>query len=134
VKLDNASHPVSQAAMRVFFACFIAGAIMGLSAASQNRMLQSPAFCLCAAIVALLAVCSLITYFRPRGLPAFITSTAYVGVFLIGGIFVAGSELRNVDQRWSFILGSIILLAWVLRGISAVRAARQAARELDQRS
>ena len=79
----------------VFFACFIGAMIMAIYAALHNHATESPKFCLIAAVLALLTVSSLITYFRPRGVPAFITSTAYVGVILIGGIFEAGNIVRD---------------------------------------
>ena len=85
MKLDNTDHPVSQSATRVLFGCFIGFVVLGVKMPSENHVTQSTAFRVTAVALAFFSLSALIAYIRPRGIPAFITSTAYVGVFAIGG-------------------------------------------------
>jgi len=125
--IDNTNHRVRQAALRLFFGCFIGGAIVLMYGSMCNHPMESYAFCVIAAVLIFLAVCCVITYLRPDGFPAFITSTAWVGLVAVLEVFAEESQLHALPRSLRLILVWVIPLAWVLKGILKVRAERRAA-------
>lgn len=132
MKLDNANHPVSQTAMRVFFGCFIGFAVLAIMWSKDNHVSLSITFRVTAIVLAFITLCALIAYFRPRGIAAFIKSTAYVGIFVIGGIMLAGVELVHLNGIWVSILAILSLVGWTAIGIYRATASYREARKVDQ--
>jgi hypothetical protein len=132
MKIDNTNRRTRQAAMRLFFGCFIGGAAVLMYGSMRNHPMESYAFCVIAAVLIFLAVCCVITYLRPFGFPAFITSTAWVGLVAVLEVFVEEGQLHSLPRLLRLILVWLIPLAWVVKGILKVRAERRAAAVLGE--
>jgi hypothetical protein len=123
---DLDENPVSQRATQVFLGCFVGWAVLAFLYYGHNHMERSNAFRITLVVISLLSICSGITYFRPRALPAFITSTAWVSLIVMWGAFEGGSLLERIGiDGWpatTLMWGMITL--WLVVGIYWVRAKR----------
>ena len=83
----------------------------------NNHPTQSHLFWVAVTVLSLLTACCVITYFRPYGFPAFIVSTAYLGIVVIGEFYCEENWLHSLPERWRLILNLIIPLAWLALAI-----------------
>jgi len=118
--------------MRVFFACFMGWVILGVLYSMGNHPTRSIAFCVVVAIFAFLTVCSIITYFRPRGLAAFFTSSAYVGLIMISGLVEVPHITSFLSGQLGAVVALLIMVVWLLTGIKIVREAREEEEAMDR--
>jgi hypothetical protein len=135
MKLDNDDNPVSRLATKIIFGSFVGFVVLGVIYYGHNHPERSSTFRVAAVVLSVLAVCSVITYFRPRGFPAFITSSAYVGVIVVFGVFEAGELLQKFSlPRWlEIVIAAAMLLLWFAKGIHQTRQAHQAAGDQGER-
>ena len=70
----------------------------------------------------------MVTYFRPRGIAAFITSTAYVAIVAVGGASIGANKLLHLSESASMMVTVALFVAYLLYGLRQVREAKRVAR------
>jgi hypothetical protein len=128
-----AEDEAKQATLRVFFGCFIGFVVHGIVDATREHGRRSLAFWALAAILAIITLCSIFSYFRPRGIAFFITNTAYFGLFILGAVAIAGSTLTRLAGVWGAVVAAVLFLMWIGIGIQRVREARRSGRSRRER-
>ena len=113
MKWDRTAHPVSQTAVRVIFACFIGFCVLGVADAMRERPTRPAAFWVAAGVLGFLFGFALVAYFRPHGIPALITRSAFVGVIVVGELFFVGSHLVEGSELWAVVLAVVVLVVWL---------------------
>ena len=115
MKWDRTEHPVSQAAVRLIFACFIGFCVLGLVDAMREQPRRPAGFWVAGAVLAFLFGCAVVAYFRQRGIAAFVVRSAFVGLCVVGELFLASSHLAHfLSEGWAVVLAVVVLAAWLL--------------------
>jgi 4-hydroxybenzoate polyprenyltransferase len=120
----NDDNPVSRRALQIVFVAFMGLVVVATYWCGSNDPERSTLLCVSGVVLCVLFFCAFLAYFRPRGLPAFIVSTAWVGLLVIFGAYLAGTELSHFDNFWAKVLFFLVVAAWLVKGISAVRGDR----------
>jgi hypothetical protein len=128
-ELDRTSHPISAIATKVFFGCFLVGIGLLFHVNLAKRPWESPTFCILVVLEGFLTLCSVIAYFRPHGIPAFVVSTAYLSLFFVGGFYVAGTWLRSFPMGVRVFFSFLVAGLWLLWGMKVVRDAKAQAQD-----
>ena len=125
MNLDRENNAVCQNATKVIFACFVAECLIATIYFSQNHVGASRWFTVGMPILLAVMCCAIATYIRPRGIAAFITSTAFVALFAIFGLFFITADFFP-NERGFPVLAVVGFASWVAWGIArAVRDYRQ---------
>ena len=126
MNLDRENNDVCQNATKVTFACFVGECFMATIYFSQNHVGESRWFTVGMPILVAIMCCAIATYIRPRGIAAFITSTAFVALFAIFGLFFVTANFFPNEHGFP-VLAVVGFTSWVALGIvRTVRDNRQA--------
>ena len=125
MKWRYANHPVSDNASRVILACFVGLCALAVIDVVRMGNGRPTWFWVSAGTIGFVLACSLITYFRPRGATAFVTSTAYVGLFVMFGAAYGTIKWQQLTGRKSVVVTGMMAVTWLLIGLLEAWRAHQ---------
>jgi hypothetical protein len=106
-------HPVRQKATQVFFACALGAGVLALV---EPRAVRHTAFTITAWVLALVGVCAVIAYIRPRGLAAFVVSTALAGLAAVHVAHMAALAMA-VPGWMALSVALAVGMIWLIVGL-----------------